>query len=67
MEKITGTLARKNSRGLVISQIQYTTPKIVEKMISVGLTSTGRGCELKLDMLEVVVNVAEIGKTYHYE
>ena len=60
--KLTRTSSGKNSRGLVISQIQYTTPKIVAKIISTGLTTTGHGCDLKLNMLEAIVNVTERGK-----
>ena len=62
VEKLTGTLAGKNSRGLVIIEIQYTTPKIVVKIISTVLTTTVHDCDLKLDMLEADVNVADIGK-----
>ena len=64
------TLTRKpienNSQGLIINQIQYTTPKIDANIISVGLTITGRGSNLKLDMLEAVMNVAEKGKLYQW-
>ena len=51
VEKLMGTPTGKNSKGLIIGQIQATTPKIVAKIVSIGLTVTGRGCDLKLDML----------------
>ena len=48
----------------MISQIQAQTPQIVAKIIATGLTPTERESELKLDMLEVVDTIAEIGKVY---
>ena len=39
----------------------------MEKIIFAGLTTTGRGYDSKLDILEVVVNVSKIGKTYQSE
>ena len=54
VERITGTPIGKNSKGLIIGQVQATTPKIVSKIMSTGLTVTGRDCDLNLDMLEVV-------------
>ena len=64
VEKLTGTPTRKNSKGLVINQIQYTAPKIETKLVYVGLTTTVHGCDLRLDMLEAVDNIVETGKTY---
>ena len=64
VEKLIGTPTNKNSKGLVIIQIQYTTPKIVAKIVSAGLTTTMRRCDLRLNMLEVVDNIAETRKTY---
>ena len=51
VEKLTRTPVGKNSRGLVISQIQFTAPKILVKIVSAGLTTTGCSCDLKVDML----------------
>ena len=66
-EKLTGTLTRKNSKGLVISQIKATTRNMVAKIISIGLTITGRGCNSKLDILEVVDSIVAKGKNYCWE
>ena len=41
-------------------------PQIMAKIIATGLTPTGRGSDLKLDMLEVVDTVAKIGKVYRW-
>ena len=66
IEKLIGTPGGNNSRGLIISQIQYTTPKIVANIVSAGLTSTGSGFDLNLDILEAVINVAQRGKFYRW-
>ena len=66
VERLTGTPSRKNSKGLMISQIQARTPQIVAKIIATGLTPTGRGRDLKMNMLEVVDTIAEIGKIYRW-
>ena len=50
----------------MISQIQTQTPQIVAKIIAPGLTLTGRGSDLKLDMLEAVDNIADSGKIYRW-
>ena len=50
----------------MISQIQAWTPKIVAKIIATALTLTGWGSDLKLDMLEVVDTVVDIGKIYRW-
>ena len=54
----------KNSKGLFIGQIKATTPKIVAKIISTGLTVTCRVCDLKIDMLEAVDCIETSGKVY---
>ena len=41
-------------------------PQIVAKIIATGLTPTGQGSDLKLDMLEAVNTIATIGKIYHW-
>ena len=64
VEKLTGTPTGKNSKGLIIGQVQANTPKMVAKIVSTGLTITGRGCDLKLDMLEAVDHITSIGKVY---
>ena len=43
VEKITGTTIGKNSKGLIIGQIKSTTPKMVAKIVSIGLIATGQG------------------------
>ena len=48
------------------SQIQAQTPQIVAKIIATGLTPTGRGSDMKLDMLEVVDTIVETGKVYRW-
>ena len=58
VQTLTRTPIENNSQGLIINQIQYTTPKIVEKIISTSMTSTRRGYDSKLNMLEAVVNIA---------
>ena len=64
VEKLTGSPSGKNSKGLKISQIQARTPQIVAKIIATGLTPTGRGSDLKLDMLEAVDTIVDTGKIY---
>ena len=59
VENLTSTPAGKNSRGLVTSQIQYTTTNIVENIVFVVLTNTANICDLKFDMLEVVDCIVE--------
>ena len=58
VQTLTRTPIENNSQGLIINQIQDTTPKIVEKNISTSMTSTRRGYDSKLNMLEAVVNIA---------
>ena len=58
VERITGALIGKNSKGLIIGQVQSTTPKIVAKIMSTSLSITGRDCDLKIDILEVVDYIA---------
>ena len=41
-------------------------PQIVTKIIATGITSTGQGSDLKLDMLEVVDTIADTGKIYRW-
>ena len=36
------------------------------KIIATGLTSTGRGSDLKLDMLEAVDTIFDTGKVYRW-
>ena len=50
----------------MISQIQAQTPQIVAKIIASRLTLTGRGSDLKLDMLEAIGTIAETGKIYRW-
>ena len=50
----------------MISQIQSWTPQIIAKIIATGLTPTGQGSDLKLDMLEAVDTIATTGKIYHW-
>ena len=50
----------------MVSQIQDRTPQIVAKIIAIGLTPTGRGSDLKLDMLEAVDTIAETRKVYRW-
>ena len=64
VEKLTGTPIEKNSKGLIVGQIQATTPKIVAKIISIGLAIRGRGCDLELDMPEAINSIENIGKIY---
>ena len=64
VEIITRMPKGKNSKGLIVRQIQASTPKMVAKIVSTGLTVMERGCDLKLNMLEVVDYIAESGKIY---
>ena len=41
-------------------------PQIMAKIIATGITPKGRGSDLKLDMLEVVYTIVEIGKVYRW-
>ena len=41
VQELTGTPTRKNSKGLMISQIATRTPQIVAKIIAVTLTLAG--------------------------
>ena len=66
VERLTGTPLSKNSKGLMISQIQARTPQIMTKIIATGLTPTGRGSDLKLDMLEAVDTIADTEKIYRW-
>ena len=50
----------------MISQIQARTPQIVAKIIAIGITPTGQGSDLKLDMLQAVNTIATTGKIYHW-
>ena len=50
----------------MISQIQAQTPQIVAKIIATRLTSTGRGSDLKLDMLEALDTIANTRKIYRW-
>ena len=65
VERLTGTPKGKNLKGLMISEIQAQTPKIVTKIIAARFTPTGRGSDLKLDMLEAVDTIATSRKIYH--
>ena len=65
VEKLTGTPTGKNSKGLIIGKIKDSTPKVVAKIVSIGLTITGQGCNLKLDMLEAIDTIVEKGKSYY--
>ena len=64
IERLTGTLIGMNSKGLIIGKIKSTTPKLVAKIVFTGMIVTSRGCDLKLDMLEVVEKIVEKGKLY---
>ena len=64
VEILTGTPIGKNSKGLIIEQIKATTPKMVAKIVSTGLNVTGRGCNLKLYMLEDADYIAESWNVY---
>ena len=66
VERLTGTLTGKNSKGLIIGQIKSTTPKMVAMNVFIGLTIIGQGCDLKLEMLEEVDCIANSGKLYHW-
>ena len=47
---------------MIVNQILYATPIITTKIFSMALTSTGIGFDLKLDMLDIVQNVATTEK-----
>ena len=66
VERLTGTTIGKNSKGLMISQLQARTPQIVAKIIATGLTPTDRVSDLKLDILEAVDTIACTGKFYRW-
>ena len=66
VEQLIGTSSRKNSKGLMISQIQARTPQIVAKIIATGLTPTSRGSDLKLDMLKAVDMIVDTRKFYRW-
>ena len=48
----------------MINQIQSRTPQIMAKIIAKGLTPTGWGSDLKLDMLEAVDTIEETREVY---
>ena len=64
VERLMGTLTGKISKGLIIRQVQATTPKMVAKIVSTGLTVIGHGCNLKLDTLEAITCIENTGKIY---
>ena len=64
VEELTRSSLGKNSKVLMISQIQAQTPQIVAKIIAIGITPTSRGSDLKLDMLEAVDTIANTEKIY---
>ena len=64
VERLTRTMTGKNSKGLIVSQIKSSTPKVVAKIVSASLTIAGQGCDLKLDMLEVVDCIVGSRKVY---
>ena len=66
VERLPRTPSGKNSKGLMISQIQAQTPQIVEKIIATGLTPTSRVSDMKLDMLEAVNTIADTRKIYRW-
>ena len=66
VEQLTGTPSGKNSKWIIISQIQAWTPQIVAKIIATGLTPIGRESDLKLDMLEAVDTIADTEKVYRW-
>ena len=67
VEELTGSSLGKNSKGLMISQITTQTPQIVAKIIAITLTLTGRGSDLKLDMLESIDTIATDGRIYRWD
>ena len=67
VERLTGTPTRKNSKGLIVGQIKASTPKLMAKIMSTGLIVVGRGCDLKLNMLEAVDCIAKSGKLYCWD
>ena len=50
----------------MISQIQSRMPQIMAKIIATGLTPTGRGSDLNIDMLEAIDTIEETGKVYRW-
>ena len=66
VKELTGSSPRKNSKGLMISQITTRTPQIVAKIIAITLTLPGRGSDLKLEMLEAVDTIATDGRLYRW-
>ena len=58
VERLTGTPTGKNSKGLIVVQLQASTPKMVAKIVSTGLTVIGRGSDLKLNILEAIKCIA---------
>ena len=66
VEELTGSASRKNSKGIMISQIQARTLQIVAKIIATALTPTSQGSDLKLDMLEAVDTIADKEKIYRW-
>ena len=66
VKELVGTPSGKNLRGLIVNQIIYGTWKITAKIVSMDLTSTRRGSDLKLNMLDAVQNVVTTGKLYYW-
>ena len=66
VEELTGSSSSKNSKGLMISQITTRTPQIMAKIIVVTLTLSGRGSDLKLEMLEAVHTISIDGRIYRW-
>ena len=64
VQDLTGSPLGKNSKGLMIGQITTQMPKIVAKIITITLTLSGRGSDLKLEMLEAVDTIATDGRIY---
>ena len=52
---------------MIVNQILYGTQKITTKIVSIALTSMGRGSYLKLDILDKVQNIATTGKVYRWD
>ena len=59
VEQLTGSPLGKNSKWIIISQIQAQTQQIMVKIIATGLTPIGPGSDLKLDMLKAVDTIAD--------
>ena len=64
VERLSRTPTGNNSKWIIFGQIQASTPKMVVKIVSTGLTITGRGCNLKLDMLEAIYYIVKSWKIY---